>query len=235
MVRYSSVQKTAETSEGAGRRPRDEKDEKILTAATEAFLEFGFDGASMDLVAQRASASKTTLYARYPSKEALFVATLERDCEARAQDFIGMPVDDLPVDEALRRIGRRFLDIIWSPQSIRRVQIIQGEAPRFPEIARTFMRAGPGRTRPYVAEYFKRAAARGLIEIADPHFVADQFLASLLGMVHLELMLGLRDMPSEEEKDAFVCRATSLFARGLGIRSGPPSTGREQRSATASS
>ena len=194
----------------------------ILAAARALFLELGFDATSMDLVAQRAAASKTTLYTRYPSKEALFVATLERDAAVLTRGFAELPVDDLPVDEALRRIGRQFMDIIWSKECIRRIQIIQAEAARFPVIAERFMQAGPGRTRAFIAAYLERAVALGRLDIDDPRFVADQFLSALHGIVHLELMLGLRGEPSAADKDEFVRRATDLFFNGIGLRSTRP-------------
>ena len=152
-----------------------------------------------------------------------------RDTEARARAFIELPVDDLPVDEALRRIGRQFMDIICSLDCIRSLQVIQAATQRFPMLAQQFMELGPNRTRAFVASYLERATALGRIEIDDPRFVADQFLVSLKGLIHLELQLGLRGEPSPEEKDMFVRRATDLFFKGIGMRSTRPlSAGKEQ-------
>ena len=58
----------------------DAKEEKILAAARDLFLELGYAATSMDLVAQRAKASKTTLYTRFPSKETLFAETISTEC-----------------------------------------------------------------------------------------------------------------------------------------------------------
>ena len=52
------------------------REEEILQAAFDVFTEKGFHGARMLDVASRARASKATLYARYPSKEALFEALM---------------------------------------------------------------------------------------------------------------------------------------------------------------
>src|ERR1700761_5951052 len=64
-----------------GRPPAEEvaaRAERLLDVATEVFLEKGFKGASVSEIARRAGASKQTLYARYPSKAALFAALVER-------------------------------------------------------------------------------------------------------------------------------------------------------------
>ncbi len=64
-----------------GRPPRElagKVEERILDAAGKVFLERGFSGASVDEIAEVACAGKPTIYARFPSKEALFTAVAER-------------------------------------------------------------------------------------------------------------------------------------------------------------
>ena len=64
-----------------GRPPREqagEVEERLLEAARSVFLEHGYGGASIDEIARIARASKPTIYARYPTKEALFAGVVER-------------------------------------------------------------------------------------------------------------------------------------------------------------
>ena len=64
-----------------GRPPREHAgkvEERILDAAGRVFLERGFQGASVDEIAEAASAGKPTIYARFPGKQALFTAVIER-------------------------------------------------------------------------------------------------------------------------------------------------------------
>src|ERR1700761_9761627 len=73
-----------ETQPGAvryGRPPRGhagQVEERILDAAGRVFLEHGFQGTSVDEIAEAASAGKPTIYARFPNKQALFTAVIER-------------------------------------------------------------------------------------------------------------------------------------------------------------
>ena len=53
-------------------------EERILDAAGRVFLEHGFQGASVDEIAEAASAGKPTIYASFPNKQALFTAVVER-------------------------------------------------------------------------------------------------------------------------------------------------------------
>ncbi len=48
--------------------------DRLLDLAAEVFLELGYEGTSTALIAERAHASKQTFYARFPSKEKLFLA-----------------------------------------------------------------------------------------------------------------------------------------------------------------
>lgn len=191
---------------------RDSKETGILAAARAAFLESGYAATSMDQVAQRARASKTTLYTRFPSKEALFAAVVVAECEAYGLGVPPTELADLEIDEALRRIGQRFLGLICSPETMRVEQIVLGEASRFPEIAAVFTREGPERVCAAVAGYFFDAAARGLMTVPDPEFAAEQFLSALKGSCQYDMMLG--QALSGPELDEYIRKAVELFLNG---------------------
>ena len=193
----------------------DPKTEQILAASREIFLELGYAATSMDLVAQRARVSKTTLYTRFPSKAELYVATISAECERSGLRFSPDAFDDLPLEEALHRIGRRFVDLIWSAAAIKMHQSVMGEATRVPEAARLFFQAGPEKGIASFVAFFERAVARGLIVTDDPAFVAMQFLAALQGGPYCALSLSLCEPPTPDDRDAFVGKAVALFVRGI--------------------
>jgi AcrR family transcriptional regulator len=71
----------------AGRPPRrlaGEVDARILDAACRLFFERGLEGTSVDEIASLARAGKRSIYARFPSNEALFTAVVLRTLLARA-------------------------------------------------------------------------------------------------------------------------------------------------------
>jgi len=193
----------------------DPKAEQILAAAREIFMETGYAATSMDLVAQRARVSKTTLYTRFPSKEELYTATISFECDRHGMRFQPDEFDGLPLRETLHRVGRRFVDLIWSEAAIRVHQAVVGEALRMPEAARLYFQAGPERGIATFVALFERLAQRGLIATDDPAFAATQFLSSMQGGPHCALVVGLRPFPTEEERDAFVVKAVDLFIRGV--------------------
>ncbi|PWC31276.1 TetR/AcrR family transcriptional regulator [Azospirillum sp. TSO35-2] len=195
--------------------PPDAKAEQILFAARDVFLELGYAAASMDLVAQRARVSKTTLYTRFPSKEELYTAVISAECDRYGMRFRPEMFDGVPVRDVLVGIGTRFIDLIWSEPAIRVHQSVVGEAARMPEVARLFFQAGPEKAIAALAALFERMAQHGLIVTDDPAFAANQFLATMKGGAHCARELGLCPVPTEAERDAFVAKAVDLFLRGI--------------------
>src|SRR5262249_29879004 len=82
------------------------KHERIIAAATEAFLDFGFNAANMDLVAQRANVSKMTVYTHFKSKEALFGAIIDGLAGGLVAHINRFAVGDMEPEPALRQFGR---------------------------------------------------------------------------------------------------------------------------------
>lgn len=195
-------------------RDADPRETRILEAARDVIMEHGYAGAAMDLVASRAKVSKTTLYTRFPSKEALFAATVTAVCTKRGMRFTPAEFAGLPIDEALTRIGRRFLDLLHSPEAVRVHQIIIGEAQQFPEVARIFYEAGPAQARAALAAYLADATARGLLALDDPGFAAGALLIALKGALGSELELGLRPPPDLDEREVLIARTVRLFLDG---------------------
>src|SRR3984893_12536216 len=57
------------------------REARLLDAAARLFARFGFDKTSIDEIARAAGVSKGAVYLHWPSKDALFEATLIRESE----------------------------------------------------------------------------------------------------------------------------------------------------------
>jgi AcrR family transcriptional regulator len=72
-----TARKTA-SARGSGGRPRSQAvDAAILEAALALFVEDGVAGASLEKIARRARVAKTSIYRRWPSREALLAQAIE--------------------------------------------------------------------------------------------------------------------------------------------------------------
>src|SRR5436190_12762234 len=89
---------TAERQDRAKRR-------QIIEGARVVFLAQGFDGASMGEIARQAGVSKGTLYVYFDSKEALFEAIAEEECQAQAEQVFALDSNDHDVEAVLTRLG----------------------------------------------------------------------------------------------------------------------------------
>jgi AcrR family transcriptional regulator len=96
-----------------GRVPRAVRERQILALAEELFAERGYEGASMEELAQRAGVTKPMIYSLVGNKEALFTRCFERSGEelhARMAAAVAQPHDDLAGE--IRATGRAFYDFI---------------------------------------------------------------------------------------------------------------------------
>jgi AcrR family transcriptional regulator len=77
---------------------------QILAAATDEFSSRGFKGASMDAIAARTSTTRALINYYFGSKEALYLAVLERVYSEIREAERRLDLDHLPPVEAIRRI-----------------------------------------------------------------------------------------------------------------------------------
>lgn len=170
--------------------------ETVTRAAWQLFLDHGFSATSMDAVAKSAGVSKATLYAYFPSKEALFASLIVAECEDLERN---LPLPDLSpgLEHGLREFARQYLQLFITRKDFAFVRIIANESGRFPELGRLFFDSGPvARTR-RLAQFLEKAKAQGLLEFDDAVETADQFLSLVRGELPLRVVLGLTDIPEE--------------------------------------
>ena len=81
--------------------PRREREQQMLEAASRLFTERGFDGVSMEEIAEAVGITKPMLYAYFESKEGLFVACIERAAEPVLDVVRGAIDPSAPPDQQL--------------------------------------------------------------------------------------------------------------------------------------
>lgn len=96
-------------------------DDKIIEAATIEFMEFGFQGASLRRIAQRANLSTGALYTRYESKDALFCSIVKDILSEISHEFAPLQKGYMEAQksnsveavlEAIRQEERMYQEII---------------------------------------------------------------------------------------------------------------------------
>ncbi|MCR5595968.1 MAG: TetR/AcrR family transcriptional regulator [Lachnospiraceae bacterium] len=89
--------------------PRDKSKnhEKIINAAYEEFLEYGFKDASMRRIAAACDMSASGLYKHFPSKEDMFAALVGPAYEGMIKEFFSM------MDDEIAGIDKTFEKDMW--------------------------------------------------------------------------------------------------------------------------
>ncbi len=99
------------------RLPAPERKKVILDAALETFAEFGYHGALMDTIAERAEVTKPILYRHFPSKLDLLLAIIDRAGENLRQSLLKPDTSEVTWIEAIRSGVRSYFDFVEHSES----------------------------------------------------------------------------------------------------------------------
>jgi AcrR family transcriptional regulator len=95
----------------------------ILEVATREFADKGLAGARIDAIADAMRTSKRMIYYYFGSKEGLYLAVLEEGYRRMRAMEADAHIEDLPPEDALRKLVAQTLDYQWShPEFGRLVQ-----------------------------------------------------------------------------------------------------------------
>jgi AcrR family transcriptional regulator len=144
-----------------GRPPRElagEVEARILDAAREIFLERGLAGASMEETAGLARAGKPTIYARFPSKEALFTAVVMRSIDANLARSESLVPIGATIEERLASVAGGILHWALVSDTVGLMRLAIAEARRFPDLASSVHRMARERGRESVARLLGEVA-----------------------------------------------------------------------------
>jgi AcrR family transcriptional regulator len=158
----------------------------VLDAAFEVLVDSGYEATTMLAVAQRAGASKETLYAWFGRKEGLLAAMIRREAEqagSAVERALGGRADPR---RTLEGFAAGLLTLLLGRRSL----AINRAAMTSPELARVLLAHGRHTTGPIVERYLSQLAADGVIgggrsaalfELLYGLIVRDSQIRALLG------------------------------------------------------
>ncbi|WP_175596963.1 TetR/AcrR family transcriptional regulator [Peristeroidobacter soli] len=194
----------------------DAKRDEIIEIARKTFLELGYERASMAEIASRLGGSKATLYGYFPSKEALFLAIVNKLAELYVSPAVQRLEEsaDEDVRAALQRFGEQFLAFISDPEAVAAYRVVISEAAHS-DIGESFFETGPKRTIESIGRYLAGAMDRNQLRRADPE-IAAQHLAALLahGEPWHQYFLRKAPSPTPAQIKGMVDRALDVFLGG---------------------
>ena len=160
----------------------------LISVGRKLFFQEGYGASTMDAVAKAARVSKTTLYSRFPTKEALLravvrdqVASWENGVNAAPAGFQGT------LEETLLAYCEVWLRAGMSNDFIQMFRLIFSESERFPELGAAATASG-NRGVASLAEVIIHFAERDGIPCKDPYTAAEFLQMTFAGWAHTALL-----------------------------------------------
>ena len=162
----------------------------IVETALSSFRKYGFEGTSIDAIADNCKASKHTIYRRFPSKDELFIAAVGRDRQAILDRFAAVDVSERDTLSALRETCSALFEIAVSPGSTDLYRMCIGAVPKFPLIGAQFADTEK-RIQDILEPLVTRAQSEGLLAAGDPRRLSGQLYYATIGEIWGHALMGL--------------------------------------------
>lgn len=191
----------------------------LSLAATELFLEKGYDGTSMDDVATKAAVSKPTVYKYFSDKERLYAEIVL----ATTSNMVGLVnlisetmSGQTTAEAGLLLLARQFLTALMQPRVLRLRRLVMANADRFPDVGRSWYEQGFERALASLATTFQGLSERKLLRVEDPLLAANHFVGLLLWIPINKAMYTGDYRSTPDELEHFAVGAVQAFLSGYG-------------------
>lgn len=188
----------------------------IVNAATDLFLECGYDRTSLARVAASAGVSKATLFKQFPTKAALFEATVLAAGDASARELVDPPAGDFHA--GLVVLGLGYAELLARPRIADLIRTLIAEAPRFPDLHERTFDFGTLPALAALGRYFRAENAAGTARVDDPDVAATQFLGMIATVVFWPRLVHGNWSLGEEETLRVVDEAARTMVARYGAR-----------------
>jgi AcrR family transcriptional regulator len=190
---------------------RDARRQAILDIAHDVFMQDGFGASSMSSIAARLGGSKGTLYNYFSSKEELFVAMVQDQCDRNHALLFDFDAGEGDFVEALRRLGERFLGLMLSDDILAMHRLVIAEAGRFPELGQALYEAGPKRGHARLSAFLREEMHRNGLRADDIDLAAAQLMDLCLTGLYRQRLWNVRGAPTADEIRSNVDDALKTF------------------------
>ena len=170
-----------ENSQGRRGRPANQAlGQTIVGAASELFVELGFQATTLDKVARRAKISKLSIYRHFKNKEALFGAAIAAHCHQFAPLALVEGVEGSAEDQ-LMALGSSVLRTLLRP-GVRSVEaMVMTDTTNQQALSKLHYEAGPAHIIAQIEALLRKLHAKSLLNVLDPVMSARLFAALFKG------------------------------------------------------
>ena len=186
----------------------DKRRDAILTAAAKLFAEHGYDGADTQLLADRLRVGKGTLYRYFRSKEALFLATVDRVmreiCQQTEAAIEGI-VD--PLDQIAGAVVAYLTFFSERPEA---VELLMQERAQFKDRKKpTYFEHREENIGRWL-DLYRSLIKQGRVRKMPVERITDVMSGLLYGVIFTNYFTGVRASPKDQARDIL-----DVFFRGI--------------------
>lgn len=194
------------------------KSEVILDAARSVFFKHGYSAATTDMIQREAGVSKSTVYAYYAGKEALFFTVVETECARFVEKMNGITFRPGYLRETLSAFAHAYLSIILSAKGLSLFRLVVAESARFPQLLQKFYDSGPLVIVSKVTQYLHEASLEGELALGglSEKDAACIFSTLVRGEMSLRSLIDAEISPTSQEIDYWAQIAVATFMRAYG-------------------
>lgn len=188
----------------------------ILEAATDLFLEKGYERTTLDDILERSKGSRSTVYKLFGNKEGLLKAIIEEttgEIWAIVSDWHAK--NPPPTEQSLFELGCLLFTAIMAPRAIALHRILVSEGPYIPEVSAYFLKVGPDRNKTRLVEWFSEGQKSGHFMDHAPEDLAQIFMGLVISDLHLRRTFCQAPMPEEDAVRRRIKTAVQIFLNGV--------------------
>ena len=200
-----------------GRPANEALGQTIVAAASELFVELGFQATTLDKVAQRAKISKLSIYRHFENKEALFDAAIAAGCHQLFAPQTLLEGVDGSVEDQLMAVGSLLLRTLLR-SDVRSIEaMVTADKTNQKSLSKLHYEAGPAHVIAEIAALLRQLHAKSVLNVPDPLQSARLFAALFKGC---DLLLIARFDEARANDDSHIesyCRsAVGMFLAAHG-------------------
>lgn len=176
----------------------EQKRQDILQAAFAEFKDKSFAGTSMDAIAERAQASKRTVYNYFASKELLFQAVMESFWQ-QSKQFANLPFDpQRSVSEQLEDIASAMWEAYLQSDFIEKARVLMAEFIRQPNLMLEVIQQLADQEQ-NLPRFLQQANDHGALKIDDIKIAETQFLGLCKAFAFWPVLFQLDDYSQQRQ------------------------------------
>ncbi len=186
------------------------KRRQILDGARAVFMDLGFDGASMGVIARAAGVSKGTLYVYFADKNRLFEAIVEQESLEQGKAAFNFDPERDAIT-TLREFGQAYIQLLCRPGGGSAIRTVMAIAERMPDVGRRFYQRVLEHTINRLAEYLEARVKAGDLAIDDSALAGTQFMQLCQASLFQPFIFQAKPAPSREQIAKVVDSAVRMF------------------------